>query len=100
MQVGDEGTPALGTSGTGAGPKTPWRTPPPAFAEVQTPATAVAASGWQQHYDGDEEEDEQERADLGVRSLGPFLALSIYGRPCSAFAGTIGAPIIVFKYYP
>lgn len=51
-QRAEDGTPAVSSSGGGA-PKTPWRTPPPTFAEVATPLTAVAASGWQQHYDDD-----------------------------------------------
>ena len=31
----------------GNGIKTPWRTPPPTFSEVKTPATSIPASGWQ-----------------------------------------------------
>ncbi len=49
----EEGTPAASASGGSSAPKTPWRTPRPTFAEVATPLTAVAASGWQQHYDDD-----------------------------------------------
>ena len=41
-----EGTPSASVA-TRA-PKTPWRTPAPAFAELATPQTAVAASGWQE----------------------------------------------------
>ncbi len=59
-QRAQEGTPAASSSGGGA-PKTPWRTPPPTFAEVATPLTAVAASGWQQHYDDDTETGEGAR---------------------------------------
>ena len=44
------GTPAAAGAAAQA-PKTPWRTPQPTFAELATPATAVPASGWQQHYD-------------------------------------------------
>lgn len=32
--------------------KTPWKTPPPLFADPKTPATAAPASGWQDMYDG------------------------------------------------
>ena len=28
--------------------RTPWKTPPPVFADPKTPTTAVPASGWQQ----------------------------------------------------
>ena len=34
--------------------KTPWKTPPPLFADPKTPATAAAASGWQDIYDDQE----------------------------------------------
>ncbi len=54
VQRAQEGTPAGSSTGGGSAPKTPWRTPPPTFAEMATPLTAVAASGWQQHYDDDE----------------------------------------------
>ncbi len=46
-----EGTPVQHGAPAPAPPKTPWRTPPPTFAEVATPATAAPASGWQAHYD-------------------------------------------------
>ena len=41
-----EGTPSA--SAAARAPKTPWRTPAPAFAELATPQTAVAAAGWQE----------------------------------------------------
>lgn len=44
-----EGTPSA--SAATRAPKTPWRTPAPAFAELATPQTAVAAAGWQELYD-------------------------------------------------
>ncbi len=34
--------------------KTPWKTPPPLFADPKTPATAAPASGWQDIYDDQE----------------------------------------------
>ena len=52
LQIGDshrssDGTPqAKSTVPQGNG--TPWKTPAPVFAEPKTPATAVAASGWQE----------------------------------------------------
>ena len=43
-------TPAGSTArrDSGGAAKTPWRTPPPVFAEAATPNTAIAASGWQE----------------------------------------------------
>ncbi|KAL3153857.1 hypothetical protein ABBQ32_013429 [Trebouxia sp. C0010 RCD-2024] len=37
--------------------KTPWKTPPPLFADPKTPATAAPASGWQDMYDDAADED-------------------------------------------
>ena len=34
-------------------PRTPWQTPPPAFAELATPQTAAATAGWQELCDED-----------------------------------------------
>jgi hypothetical protein len=69
MQRGMEGTPAEGTPAAStsglAVPKTPWRTPPPMFAEVQTPLTALPASGWEQHYDAP---DDAAQTDDGAQS--------------------------------
>ena len=39
--------------------KTPWKTPPPLFADPKTPATAAPASGWQDMYDDQEGESAQ-----------------------------------------
>lgn len=50
-------TPAAADAPQGAAPpaKTPWRTPPPVFAQgPTTPATAIAASGWQAMYSEEE----------------------------------------------
>ena len=33
--------------------RTPWQTPPPAFAELATPQTAAATAGWQELCDED-----------------------------------------------
>ena len=46
----EEGTPSASAQGA---PKTPWRTPPPTFAELATPQTATATAGWQELYDKD-----------------------------------------------
>ena len=51
MQKGEqEGTPSASAQGA---PKTPWRTPPPTFAELATPQTAMATAGWQELYNED-----------------------------------------------
>lgn len=45
LQEGDTATPG---SALKQEARTPWKTPAPVFREAETPATAVAASGWQQ----------------------------------------------------
>ena len=50
-ELGEQATTPAGSSArrdSGGIGKTPWRTPPPVFAEAATPATAIAASGWQE----------------------------------------------------
>ena len=50
-ELGEQATTPAGSSArreSGGASKTPWRTPPPVFAEAATPATAIAASGWQE----------------------------------------------------
>ena len=47
IDEGNEATPSgRATAASSSGP--PWKTPAPVFAEPKTPATAVAASGWQE----------------------------------------------------
>ena len=45
---------AVATAQTKPPSKTPWKTPPPLFADPKTPATAAPASGWQDMYDDQE----------------------------------------------
>ena len=56
LQQQDGVTPTAVAAGQNKAPsKTPWKTPPPLFADPKTPATAAPASGWQDIYDDDQE---------------------------------------------
>ena len=50
-QQRDGMTPVANSGHAKAASKTPWKTPPPLFADPATPATAAPASGWQDMYD-------------------------------------------------
>lgn len=48
-------TPVANSAQAKPASKTPWKTPPPLFADPATPATAAPASGWQDMYDDDQD---------------------------------------------
>ena len=56
-------------------PRTPWQTPPPAFAELATPQTAAATAGWQELCD-------EEPSNLGALPVhaAPLCASILAGR--------------------
>ena len=56
-------------------PRTPWQTPPPAFAELATPQTAAATAGWQELCD----EDPSKEGALCAHAA-PSCASSLAGR--------------------
>lgn len=81
----EEGTPSASAEGA---PKTPWRTPPPTFAELATPQTAMATAGWQELYD----EDSVNAGLSALLHMAAFLPRASFYEAPATLHGHIGWP--------